>query len=600
MWPFSQHPIPELRPQDVGTPTPIDPHLVEEGHTYDYIIVGGGTAGCVLASRLSEDHGVTVLLIERGGVMDNWASKVPVISADLFRKHTPAARWFALPMPSVDERCLEVVRGECLGGASRVNAMVYTRGAPGDWNSWEALGNQGWGYDDLIPYFVKSESSLSQPASSFRGNRGPWQNQTFTKPPYQVLSHLGPATKAVGIPAVSDINSPKAPTVGFATLDVCIDKASYRCSTDRAFLPPKLAQDRKDRLKICTNTLVTRVEFSTDNGIRATGVHFEAVDFKEAGQRYFARARREIVLCAGALGSPQVLQLSGVGPRDHLQAKRIPVVLDLPGVGRNLQDHIGVPVMYQTPLDDSLHGLESSPLKAIQELLKYLVTGAGLFAAPFMQTSIFVPSRLLNERSEIAAATDARDLDSAVPANLPDIEIMPIAHSCSDVAVAGKGVFSLLVALVRPQSSGSVLVASSNPRARPDVDLGFMTHPHDYEVMRKGVRLALRLGEEIRRRGYPLQNMQVPETEDDADIDKFVRTHLRTSYHYASTCRMGPGSDDARPGVVDAELKVHGIRGLRVCDTSVFPEMIATHTMAPAVVVAEKCADMMKAARTRG
>ncbi|KAI0312853.1 alcohol oxidase [Amylostereum chailletii] len=596
MWPFTTDAFPELDPSDVGVATPVSPDDSPEAYTYDYIVVGGGTAGCVLASRLSEDPDISVLLIERGDVADTWMSRVPLLSGNLFRKDTQAARWFAQPMREADDRSLEVVRGEGLGGASRINGMVYTRGSPGDYNGWKAAGNKGWGYSDLEPYFVKSETCLSQPSSSFRGSKGPWINQTFFETTYNIMSHLKRATAAVGIAEVSDVNSPHAPAAGYATLDICMDKSMRRVSTYTAFLPPKLTQERKERLKICTNTIVTRIEFSTGDSIRATGVHFEALDPRYASQKYFAKARREIVICSGALGSPQVLLLSGIGPKEHLEAKGIPVVRDMPGVGSNMQDHVGLPVMYEVPLNDSLHEMQSNPLKAVKELVRYLVTGRGTFSQPFMQTSIFVPTRLLNANSEITTH-DRRELDASSADHRPDIEIMPIANNCADVVIDGKGIFSFLTALIRPKSCGSVRLASRNPRARPEVDLGFFTNAEDYEVMRKGVRLALRLAEEIRRQGYPLKNLQVPETENDGDVDRFIRKCLRTSYHYSSTCRMGPESDSARPGVVDAELRVHGIRGLRVCDTSIFPDMIATHTMAPAVVVAEKCADMMKAAR---
>lgn len=251
--------------------------------------------------------------------------------------------------------------------------------------------------------------------------------------------------------------------------------------------------------------------------------------------------------------------------------------------------------MYEIPMNDSLHKLQSSAWLAIVELLKYITTGRGMFASPFMQTSLFVPSRLL-DTDACLIEIDRKDLDSTLPENIPDIEIMPIAHNCSDVPIDKKGIFSFLTALVKPKSVGSVRLASSDPLARPQVELGYLSNPEDYVVLRKCVRLALRLAEQVRSQGYPLKNLQVPETENEVDIDRFIRTYLRTSYHYSSTCRMGAEDEVGRPGVVDDELRVHGVDGLRVCDASIFPEGIATHTMAPVVAVAEKCADMIKAA----
>lgn len=241
---------------------------------------------------------------------------------------------------------------------------------------------------------------------------------------------------------------------------------------------------------------------------------------------------------------------------------------------------------------DSLHALVSSPVKIICELLKYVITGEGAFCAPFVTTSIFVHSRLLDKDSNLVNPSP-KDIDGNDPQNVPNIEMMPIAYNTSDDIIAGKGVFSLLPTLVKPKSSGSVRLASNDPRAKPAVDFGYLTNPDDYGVLRAAIRLALRISMEINK-SYPLKNLRVPARDCDEDIDSFIRTYLRTSYHYTSTCRMAPL---ANGGVVDAQLKVHGIEGLRVCDTSIFPEIIAAHTMAPVVMVAEKCAHMMTATR---
>ncbi|KZV65879.1 GMC oxidoreductase [Peniophora sp. CONT] len=596
MWPFSQPVFPELSPKDVGTPLAPGLDTSSDVKTYDYIIVGGGTAGSVLASRLSEDTGVKVLLLDRGSVDDTWQAKVPMMSANTFREGGPARRWFAQPLAEANDRCLEVLYGEGIGGTSRINGMVYTRGTPGDYERWVQQGNPGWGYKDLEPLFVKSETTLSQPTSNFRGRKGPWINQTHANIPFKPVQLLERAVHNIGIQSVPDVNSPTAPAAGYATLDICVDQHAYRSSTFRAFLPPELAYARRDHLKVCTNTVVTRLEVQKINGtLRATGVHFEAVDPRFADAKLFARATREVILCAGAIGSPQILMLSGIGPQNHLTEKGIATVHDLPAVGSNLQDHLGLPVMWEIPMRDSLERMVASPSVAIKELLKYLVAGHGLFALSFLQTSLFVPSKLLNDRSEVVANSDPV-LDASLPENVPDIEIMPVAYNCNDVDIPGKGAFSLMIALLQPKSTGSVRLANRNPRARPDVELGYLTNPADYEVLRKAIKLALRLGEEMRRLGYPLKKLSVPASESDTDLDAFVRECLRTSYHYTSTCRMGP-ANGSRAAVVDAELRVHGVVGLRVADCSVFPDILATHTMAPAVLVGEKCADLIKSTR---
>ncbi|KAI0640905.1 alcohol oxidase [Trametes meyenii] len=594
--------VPELTPQDVGTPLPID-HLKgppEDSYTYDYIIVGGGTAGCVLASRLSEDPSVSVLLIEQGPVADTWASRVPLISGNPYRDGTLAATWWSLPMPQVNGRSIQVMRGEALGGTSRINSLLYTRGPPGDYNRWKELGCEGWGYADLEPYFVKSEDSLGHPASKFRGKKGPWLNRQFLSYPYKAIKHVMTALGNANIAYAKDLNDPSTPAATAGPLDVVEDKSFYRASTYRAFLPGKLAQERKGRLKICTNTIVMRVRVLNEEvddvttEMRARGVILEATNPRKAGRSFYAAARREIILSAGALGSPQLLLLSGIGPQEHLKEKGISVLLDVPAVGKHLQDHIGVPLTYEVPMSDSLHQLENSTFAAIKAALTYFITGRGLFSSPFQSVTSLIPSRLLDDNLRVVSH-DPAELDASVPLNRPDIELMPIGNNCTDADIPHKGIFTLLPALILPKSEGCVRLATSNPRARPDVDLGFFDDPADYVPLRKGIRLALRVADDVRRQGYPLRDLVVPASDADTDIDRFVRAHLRDCFHYTSTCRMGAAPHGERESVVDTELRVHGVRGLRVCDTSVFPEIVATHTMAPAVVVAEKCADLLRA-----
>ncbi|KAI0742344.1 alcohol oxidase [Daedaleopsis nitida] len=589
--------VPELSASQVGSPFPNDG---KEGEpcTYDYIIVGGGTAGCVLASRLSENPAVSVLVIEQGPVTDTWASRVPVISGNPYRTGTVAKTWWSLPMQHADNRYLEIMRGEALGGTSRINSLLYTRGSPGDYNRWEELGMTGWGYADVERFFIMSEKARDHPGAKFRGHDGVWHNRQFPGAPYTIIPRVHDAFLLSGIAHYPDLNAPDMPACGTGLLDVIQDDDFRRHSVNRAFLPATVAQARKDRLKICTNTLVTRIQLTQESGrVRAAGVHFESTNTRKAGQRYYACARKEIILCAGAVGSPHLLMLSGLGPKEHLSSKGIPVIRDMPAVGSFLQDHVGVPLTYEVPMTDSLHQLEASPLKAVQEAIKYLVTSRGLLSFPFQASSTFVASRLIDESYAVPKATPD-DLDTSVPENRPDIEIMHLTNNATDYDIQGKGIFTLLVAHIRPQSYGSVRLATINPRAHPDVDLGFFTNPDDYIALRKGIRLAMRVAEDIRAAEYPLHDLIVPEDSGAGDerIDAFVRANLRTCFHYTSTCRMGHEVHGDRPSVVDTELRVHGVSGLRVCDASVFPEIVGAHTMAPTVMVAEKCASIIKGA----
>ena len=260
------------------------------------------------------------------------------------------------------------------------------------------------------------------------------------------------------------------------------------------------------------------------------------------------------------------------------------------------QDHVGVPLTYEVPIQNSLHDLEANPLKAVKEVFKYLITGGGLMSLPFQESSTFVPSRLLDENNAVSNVSPS-DLDPSDPANRPDIEFLHPAVNCTDYDIPGKGLSSLLVVHVRPQSYGSVRLATSNPRTRPDVDLGFLKNPDDFVALRKGLRLALRIGADVRAAGYPLQDLIVPgKGASDVELDAFIRANLRACFHYTSTCRMGQETHGERPSAVDTQLRVHGVQGLRVCDASVFPEIVATHTMAPTVMVAERCADFIKGA----
>ena len=283
---------------------------------------------------------------------------------------------------------------------------------------------------------------------------------------------------------------------------------------------------------------------------------------------------------------------------------------DLPAVGSHLvggvsllslsrilihvqQDHAGLPIMFEVPMRDSIHQLQTNPLKAVVEFGKYLVAGRGILSHPLELMSTFIPTRLLDDHSSLAAR-DPRDLDASVPENRPDIELMHIPSNCTEYDIPGKGIFTLNTVLIHPKSEGTVRLQTSNPRARPEVELGFFSAPEDIVPLRKGVHLAMRIADDVVKQGYPLKHLSVPDGKTEDDVDRFIRANITTSWHYTSTCRMGPNTHGDQESVVDAELKVHGVKGLRVCDASVFPEIIGSHTMAPAVVVAEKCAAMMR------
>ncbi|KAJ7593783.1 alcohol oxidase [Mycena floridula] len=586
MWPFSSS-YPALNASQVRNLT---------SHKYDYIVVGGGTAGCCLAARLSEDPAVKVLLVERGSVSDDWVSQVPLLSSNFFRHGAPVARWKVAPLPFAPDRVLHAVTGQGLGGASLINGAVYTRGI-GDYNKWTAY--PGWTYDQLEPYFIKSEQTHSHANADHRGHQGPWINQRFTDFRYKIQHHFRDAAKSLGIPVVTDVNSPEASATCFITLDLCIDKNKHRVSTAQAFLPHHVAASRKGNLTICTNSTVMRLCFSDSpgQGRHVVGLYLEVTDPEPDHEAapVLVHASKEVILCAGAVGSPQILMLSGIGPAAHLREHGLQVVKDLPGVGSYLRDHSFVPLAFEVPMNESLHVLFNKPVRALVELLRYVVTGNGLFTIPFLQSTIFVHSDLLNENMELKDRTDEAQ-DTRNPNNLPDIEIMPCHVRSSEPPtdeLDRVGVFGMLPCLLQPKSFGSVRLQNTDPQTRAVVNLGFLEHADDLAKLRKAIRLALRIAQVIRKQGHTLTGLRIPATDSDADIDEYIRRGIQTAYHYSSTCRMAP-ENDIHPGVVDGQLKVHGIEGLRVCDTSIFPDILTTHTMAGAVVVAEKCADLIK------
>lgn len=597
-WPVNRK-YPERCAEDVHT------------HGYDYIVIGGGTAGCVLASRLSEDPNTSVLLLERGMANDTWMSRVPLVSSNILDPATGATSWYSEPMKHCDGRRDLLFCGEVLGGTSRINGMVYTRGSVADYNAWSSMGHPEWDYEKVLPYFVKAETTLNRPKSKYRGDSGPWINQVFTylSWPFKAYQVVQQCAVAMGFSLIDDTNSPDALCDGIANLDSTVDQNKQRVSTLEAFLPRATALKRESNLTICTGVIVSQIKFSDyEAEHRAEQVIFQYANSKSK-KVFSVKAIKEVIVSSGAIGSPQILMLSGIGPRKHLEEHGIEVVRDLPGVGSELCDHVAIPVAWEVPVTASLTHLATSPLKGALEFLKYIFFRSGILSMPIQVLSLFIRgSSLENEASSFIGEAPAKhaekgdNTDVTRSQGLPDIEIMPLATSAMDdleehrVHFSKIGVFSLLTCLLRPKSRGTILLRSSNPYDRPKVDFGFLSHPADFAMARKAVRLALKLGDAMNTQGFPLlRGIGVPKPDNvDEETDKFIRHRARTTYHYSSTCRMAPEFDPDAPGVVGDSLLVHGIQNLRVCDASVFPQIITSHLQAPVVMVAEKCASMIK------
>ncbi|TFY61446.1 hypothetical protein EVJ58_g4505 [Rhodofomes roseus] len=574
MWPFDSYP--EIKLDD----------LLEQ---YDFIVAGGGTAGCVLANRLSADPSHTVLLIERGPRADSWAARVPLFSSDFASDGSRTLKRHS-EMQTELGRPLLLFSGGALGGTSRVNQMLYARGLPAEYDSWADAGRKGWGWKDVEPYFIKSERALDLKDEGVHGMDGEWRNRSLGDFQFKGFNHAVAASEAIGLPYIPDINSPNHPPFGCGRLYFTIDEKSKRNSSYHAFLPAPLARARQGNLHICTNVLVEKVDVERlpDGRCVARGITLLSQAGPNPQKRKHVRAAREIVLSAGPFGSPHILMLSGIGPSEHLKEHDIPIVKDLPAVGSNLEDHFGVSVGFFIPVQDSLVSLRTQPLRFLIELIKYLVWGTGWLLGPVLQLAIFANSRMLDSTGK------PTKLEKASGEKLPDIEIMPMAYASHDEPTTlDRGMFSFLNVLLHPKSKGSVRLSSADPRAQLIIDPRYLSHPDDYAPLRASLKLSLRLRDEMRARGYGLEDWLQPSSESDADLDDYIRRYNRTTYHYSSTCRMAPEDDGEGGGVVDDELRVYGVENLRVADTSILPRVLGTHLQAPAVAIGEKCADMM-------
>ncbi|KAJ4492847.1 GMC oxidoreductase [Lentinula edodes] len=563
-------------------------------NSYHHIVVGGGTAGCVLASRLSEDPQQTVLLIERGPVVNSWISQVPLISSNFQDQRAPVYKWQSAPMRGIGGKSLSLAAGKALGGTTKVNGLIYSRSAPGEYNALRDAGRKNWSWQDVEPFFKKSEHSLSHGQAIGRGTQGSWVNQHVQTE--QFLRNIDITTR-FNIPCISMANDPSSPNVACTPQDATIDSNGHRCSTEVAFLPKILVSNRKN-LSICTGAIVTALDIrqGEDGHLRAFGVRFSP-DSGHVDHKYTAFAIREVILCAGAIVSPQLLLLSGIGPREHLEQVQIPVLKNLPGVGQCLQDHISVPLLYKVPLKDAVEGvLLGSPLRAATEFLKYAIFGKGLLSQQVQQFNITLPSALLDEQSRIPSDTPETQLDAQDPQNIPDIEVMFLPVNPTNRTFQGLGrsfgIFSYLCTVLRPQSHGSLRLSSSNPRDRPRCDLGMFNDNVDRLPLRKALKLALALAQEVRKTGYPLEDLSIPEDTTDERLDEFSNQNVMSTFHYSSSCRM---DTEENLGVVDDELRVHGVAGLRIADASIFPRVPACHIQAPVVMVAERCAAFIHA-----
>ncbi|XP_034254592.1 glucose dehydrogenase [FAD, quinone]-like [Thrips palmi] len=562
---------------------------------YDFVVVGGGTAGCVLANRLSENPSWSVLLLEAGGD-EAIFTDIPLLASYVANTNY---NWGYHAQPSPDYcramkgQACNWPRGKVLGGTSVLNFMVYGRGSPHDFDEWESLGNPGWGYRDVLPYFKRSEDVQvdSLRDSPYHGHGGPL---TVTESPWQ--SPMAPAfleaASEMGYP-VLDHNGPHM--TGFSFTLATLRNGS-RCSAAKAFLRPV---QHRPNLHVVKRARVTRVLVD-----RATA-NTVGVEFVRNHQWRVAKARQEVVLSAGTLNSPQILMLSGLGPADHLRALGIPVVRDLPGVGENLQDHVSCFGCVTFLLNDTVSVVESRESRRLGSVVNYWVTQDGPLTSPGGAEGIaFVntPRNREPDRPDMELSFGPGALSGDSSGSLRGLLGIDAAFFKKMFGeVEGRDAFTVNPVLLRPKSRGRVRLRSANPFHWPLLFANYYADEEDLRVMVEGLKMGVALGETkgYARWGARLHSRPAPGCEQHAfRSDEYwacaARTISTNLHHQSGTCRMGPASD---PGaVVDPQLRVHGVRGLRVVDASIMPTIISGHPTGAVYMIAEKAADMIKRA----
>ncbi|MAY44763.1 MAG: choline dehydrogenase [Rhodobacteraceae bacterium] len=532
---------------------------------YDYIVVGAGSAGCVLANRLTASGKYSVLLLEAGGSDLNFWIWMPIGYGKTFYRKSVNWMYLTEPDPGLNGRVSYWPRGKVMGGSSSINAMVYIRGQAQDFEDWKAMGNPGWGWDDVLPYFKKSETN-DRGGDQWRGGDGPVNVATLDRDLHPLCDTFIRAGEELQFPHNPDFNGATQEGVGTYQNTA---HGGMRMSTARAYVRPA-----RHRSNLCVETHAHATAITFD-GCRATGIAYT-----QRGTPRTARARREVILAAGAVNSPQLLQVSGVGPGALLQTKGIDVVRDLPGAGRNLQDHLGIDYLYRSrvpTLNDQLHPWWGKLWHGI----RYVLTRRGPLSLGVNQAGGFVRSRADLDRPNIQMFFSPVSYTKAPPGKRPLMNPDPFPG------------FLVGAQPTRPTSRGHLEIRSRDPFEPVAIHPNYLSTEKDVQEIIDASRLSRAFAQAPALAGVvEAEIMPGPQVQTDDQIIADCRARASTVFHPVSTCRMGP---DARVDVVDARLRVHGLQGLRVADASIFPTLTSGNTNAPAIMVGEKAADLILA-----
>ena len=528
------------------------------GNIFDYVVIGGGSGGSVMAGRLSEDPKTSVALLEAGGDGDSWLVKAPAAAVAMLPTSLNNYAFETEPQDGLNGRRGYQPRGKCLGGSSAINAMIYTRGHRSDYDHWAALGNDGWSYSELLPYFKKSENN-SALTGEFHGNAGPLHVSNLqSQNPFQQI-YLN-AAKEAGFPVNQDFNGEDQEGLGIYQVT---QKNGERWSAARGYLQPHIG--KRSNLNVQIGVQIDRILFE--------GRHAVGVSFTQNGKRLEIRARKEVILCAGAFHSPQLLMTSGIGPLEQLKKFGIPVIHELQGVGQNLQDHPDFIFGYSVNSLDLIGISLGGTARLTREIIKYIRSRKGMIATNFAEAGGFLK-------------TDAN-------LEVPDVQLHFVVSLVEDHArkLHMAHGYSCHVCVLRPKSRGQVTLSSASMSDAPLIDPGFLKEEKDLEVLVKGYKLTKKLMDAPSFANIRRKDIFTSGAHSDDDIRQIIRQRADTVYHPVGTCKMGIDP----MAVVDSKLKVHGIEGLRVVDGSIMPTLIGGNTNAPIIAIAEKAVDMIRA-----